>query len=318
MNGKIGKIFMGGILALLLLLIANIALVQAEPVSQAYNCAAQTALPVDQCEALVAIYEATGGENWVNNTGWLENDDPCQWFGVSCHEGTVVALDLYGNRLEGFLPLEIGGFPEMKTLTLNDNPLSGPIPLTITFMDLDLFHFHNTSLCEPADPNFQDWLSQIVYRISTNQSCSPPVPTDTPAPISTQGSTPANEIPWPEQTLTALAQNATREAVFASTSAPTATKYYTLETPTATAAGNQGAGNQDQGTGGSDAITPTQQSAFDSLRGFLSGIPRGWLLLLFVPVVLIILGIILEMRDRRKEEDNRPKMQPLEYTDYEE
>ncbi|MGD2028172.1 MAG: hypothetical protein PVI99_10180, partial [Anaerolineales bacterium] len=81
---------------------------------------------------------------------------------------------------------------------------------------------------------------------------------------------------------------------------------------------NQDDDDQEQGSGGSEAVTPPQQSALDSLRGFLSGIPRGWLLLLLVPVILIIFGIFLEMQDSKKEKENRPKMQALEYNDYEE
>lgn len=322
MNGKWKILLGGGIGMLFLLLAVNGAYVQAKPAFQAYDCSAQTAIPSDQCDALVAIYEATNGDNWVENNGWLDNPDPCQWYGVSCHEGAVVALDLYGNRLEGTLPLEIGGFPELQTLTINDNLLSGPIPLTITFMNLVLFHFHNTSLCEPADPNFQDWLSQIVYRISTDESCSPPVPTDTPAPLVTQSPTSTSDVPWPEQTLTALAQEATREAIIALTAGPTATRYYTLETPTATSAMvDQDAGNGGQSEGASEGLASTTQPSVGVLRNFfsgISGIPRGWLLLLLVPVALIIVGVLLELRDRRIEKENRPEPPRLEFIDYEE
>ena len=114
--------------------------VQAEQPSQVrYNCQVQTAIPADQCEALVALYDATGGKSWTNQTGWLNDSDPCSWYGVSCSQGVVVALDLFANNLTGPLPLDIGGLPDLKTLTINDNPLTGPIPVTITFLDLDLF-----------------------------------------------------------------------------------------------------------------------------------------------------------------------------------
>ena len=38
--------------------------VLASPLVAEFNCAGQSSIPVDQCKALVAIYEATGGENW--------------------------------------------------------------------------------------------------------------------------------------------------------------------------------------------------------------------------------------------------------------
>ncbi|MEJ2759721.1 MAG: hypothetical protein P8046_14675, partial [Anaerolineales bacterium] len=270
-----------------------------------FDCSLQTAVPVDQCEALVAIYQSTHGDDWDNQTGWLEDENVCNWYGVSCNGGTIVALDLFGNNLSGPLPLEIGGFPDLKTLTLNDNSLTGPIPLTVTFLDLDLFHFHNTSLCEPADPNFQDWFSQIVYRLSSGP-CATPVPTNTSAPFQTYTPQPTSNLPWPEQTLTALAEEVATQAILVASASPTETKYYTLNTPTPEPTGTE------VGVGIETAIpTVTPQSG-----GFLSGIPRGWLLLLLVPIALIIVGVLLELRDRRKEAAREPQ-ENMEFFDLE-
>lgn len=301
----------GLLLTVFLLAVISLPVVKANPLLAEFDCSAQSSIPVDECGALVAIYVATGGENWINKEGWLEAPDPCSWHGVSCSEGKVVALDLYSNNLTGTLPLEIGGFPDMKTLTINGNPLSGPIPLTITFMDLDLFHFHNTSLCEPADPTFQDWLSQIVYRLSSGVYCATLQPTTTPDLTKTEA---AANLPWPQQTLTALAADTT-SGLAAFTPEPTPTKYYTLKSPTPTNTAVSQSPSDSAGTGSEsygENVQPTQDSA-----GFLSNIPRGWLIVLAVPVVLIIIGVLLEMRDRRRErKEKRPS--PLEYGDIEE
>lgn len=307
MNDSFGKKIRIGLIAVLAA-VASFAggEVQAAQTS-GFDCSAQTAVPVDQCDALVAIYQSTHGEDWVNRTGWLEDKNVCNWYGVSCNAGTIVALDLFGNNLSGPLPLEIGGFPDLKTLTLNDNSLTGPIPLTITFLDLDLFHFHNTSLCEPADPNFQDWLSQIVYRLSSGP-CATPVPTETLAPFQTYTPQPTSNLPWPEQTLTALAEDATLQAIQAATAGPTATRYYTLNTPTPEPTETE--------AGLADLATPIPTQPAQS-GGFLSGIPRGWLLLLLVPVVLIVVGVLLELRDRKKE-GSRSQPENMEFFDLEE
>lgn len=37
-------------------------------------CAEQTDLPVSECEALVALYNSTDGDNWTDNTGWLTSN----------------------------------------------------------------------------------------------------------------------------------------------------------------------------------------------------------------------------------------------------
>ena len=41
--------------------------------------------------ALVNLYDSTGGENWQNNSGWL-NGSVDTWYGVTIDSGSVVAL----------------------------------------------------------------------------------------------------------------------------------------------------------------------------------------------------------------------------------
>jgi hypothetical protein len=304
---RASKTVMGVLLTVVLLAAFQVMVGRAQAAE--FDCSAQSSIPLDQCEALVAIFQNTGGEDWNNHSGWLENGDPCQWYGVSCSGGNVVALDLYSNNLTGALPLEIGGFPALKTLTINGNPLSGPIPLTITFMDLDLFHFHNTSLCEPADPNFQDWFLQIVYRLSSGIYCSALQPSSTPSPNQTQA-----DLPWPQQTLTALADE-NNSVLGAATLEPTPTKYYTLETPTLTLTPTTPAVSDGSDSGSADSEQDSQP--FQGLSNLLSNIPSGWLLVLTIPLVLIVIGVLLEMRDRRKEREER-KTSKLEWGDVEE
>jgi len=303
------KLVIGLLMSVFLLGGLTLSPVLASPLVAEFNCAGQSSIPVDQCKALVAIYEATGGENWINNTGWLQEADPCQWYGVSCSDGNVVALDVFGNNLTGTLPLEIGGFPNLKTLTINGNPISGPIPLTITFMDLDLFHFHNTSLCEPDDPAFQDWFLQIVYRLSSGIECPSSKPTATLFPLQTQD---VSDLPWPQQTLTALA-GGSGFPLGAVTPEPSPTKYYVLSpTPTSTPEGLPAVEGETSGMEEPvEKDVPAEEPA-----GFLSDIPRGWLIVLMVPVVLIVIGILLELRDRKKEAESK-KSSPLEYGDIE-
>lgn len=305
------KIISGILMVAILLAVLNITRVGAFPLAAEYDCSQQTSIPADQCEALVAVFNATGGENWSNNTGWLQTGDPCQWYGVACSDGVIVALDLFGNNLTGALPLEIGGFSDLKTLTINGNPLNGPIPLTITFMDLDLFHFHGTSLCEPADPTFQDWLSQIVYRLSSGIYCSPLQPTATLNPVQTDAGT---GLSWPQLTLTALAGES-GPALGAITPEPTPTKYW-VESPTPVLS------ESDQTSSGEDIAEMDEAvenpAPIQDAQSFLADIPQGWLIVLAIPLFLIVIGVLLEMRDRRIEKEemkNRPS--PLEYGDIE-
>ena len=53
-------------------------------------------------EALAALYEAAGGDDWVDNDNWLSDAPLSTWFGVTTDEdGRVIALELAENELRG-------------------------------------------------------------------------------------------------------------------------------------------------------------------------------------------------------------------------
>ena len=83
-------------------------------------------------EALVALYNATDGPNWVNNTNWLSDEPLGEWHGVQIGEsGRVVNVLLYANNLNGELPQELGNLSALYTLQLSQNQLTGAIPSSI-------------------------------------------------------------------------------------------------------------------------------------------------------------------------------------------
>jgi hypothetical protein len=96
-----------------------------------FDCQNIQEIPVEECQALVALYKSTDGDNWEDNSGWLANETPCTWYGVICQQGHIVDLELYYNQLAGSLPPEIGNLMHLKSLYLDDNHLSGPLPAEI-------------------------------------------------------------------------------------------------------------------------------------------------------------------------------------------
>ena len=87
--------------------------------------------------ALTALYHATDGPNWANNTNWLTDAPLHEWYGVevkgSRYGQLVTRLYLDGNRLKGEIPDELGDLAELKSLFLGNNLLSGCIPLTLVY-----------------------------------------------------------------------------------------------------------------------------------------------------------------------------------------
>ena len=50
-------------------------------------------------DALRAFYDAMGGDSWTDNTGW--GTSSAAYFGVTISSGTVTAISLPGNNLDG-------------------------------------------------------------------------------------------------------------------------------------------------------------------------------------------------------------------------
>ena len=60
-------------------------------------------------EALAALYNGTGGDNWANNSNWLSEGALGDWHGVTTDEsGRVTGLDLDNNQLSGADPNRTG------------------------------------------------------------------------------------------------------------------------------------------------------------------------------------------------------------------
>ena len=82
--------------------------------------------------ALVALYNATNGSNWRNNTNWLSKEAIDQWYGISTDcLGRVIRLNLNRNQLAGSIPAQIGALTNLVQMNLSGNQLAGSIPAQI-------------------------------------------------------------------------------------------------------------------------------------------------------------------------------------------
>ena len=108
-------------------------------------------LSTSEREALVALYDATGGAEWKRNAKWLSNEHIASWSGVRYYHQIreaggafgvsrqtvefVRELHLPGNGLTGEIPPKLHGLKDLRHLDLRGNRLTGEIPSELGRMD---------------------------------------------------------------------------------------------------------------------------------------------------------------------------------------
>ena len=96
-----------------------------------FSCADVTEIPQVECQALVALYNDTGGSSWINHSNWLITNTPSTWYGVTVESGYVLEINLSNNNLSGSIPVELGNLGNLVYLYLSHNQLVGQIPLEL-------------------------------------------------------------------------------------------------------------------------------------------------------------------------------------------
>jgi Leucine-rich repeat (LRR) protein len=114
------------LMILSLVLFSTPVIVPADTLS--FSCGDVTQIPQTECEALVALYNTTGGDYWTYNANWLVTNKPSDWYGVSVSSGHVTGIHLDSNQLTGSIPPELGNLAALERLYLFKNQLSGSIP----------------------------------------------------------------------------------------------------------------------------------------------------------------------------------------------
>ena len=104
--------------------------------------------PLTDRDALVALYESTGGPGWTNRNGWLTEAPLRRWSGVEVDaQGRVVGLDLAWADLSGAIPPELGGLSNLGYLHLGGNDLAGAIPPELgNLANLESLHLYSNAL----------------------------------------------------------------------------------------------------------------------------------------------------------------------------
>ena len=124
--------------------------------------------------ALESLFEATGGKDWIESTGWRGEAAVEEWYGVTADAlGRVTELDLTRNELVGQLPPSLGDLVQMTVLRIGGNRLSGRLPLSLAQLSLRELDYADTDLCVPTEASFQTWLGAIPSHEGTGLACAP-------------------------------------------------------------------------------------------------------------------------------------------------
>lgn len=74
-----------------------------------------------EANALIALYKATDGDNWTDNTGWLTDPVVGNWFGITVIGGEVVTIDLDSNNLNGAVTIDFEALQYLTVVTFISN-----------------------------------------------------------------------------------------------------------------------------------------------------------------------------------------------------
>ena len=121
-------------------------------------------------EALIALYNSTGGSGWTNNDDWDSAQGLSTWFGVAVNgNGRVTELDLSGNNLRGTVPAQLATLTELTSLDLSGNQLSGAIPSELSDLtELTSLHLWGNELSGPI-PDLSGLTELTILSLSNNQ-----------------------------------------------------------------------------------------------------------------------------------------------------
>ncbi len=121
-------------------------------------------------EPLVALYNATDGANWTNNTNWLTNEAISEWHGVTTNsDGRVTRLKLDNNQLTGPIPAELGNLAYLQRLRLENNQLSGEIPAALgNLANLQLLYLYHNQLTGEIPAELGNLVNLQYLRLENN------------------------------------------------------------------------------------------------------------------------------------------------------
>ena len=121
----------------------------------------ETTLQADR-DALIALFNATGGSNWAFPINWNTNTPVNTWFGVGVANNRVVSLSLGGQNLTGTDISSVLALDALESLDLSRSQLSGAIP------DFTVLPNINSVNLRENNYSFQDFETNFSQNTTVN------------------------------------------------------------------------------------------------------------------------------------------------------
>ncbi len=84
--------------------------------------------PEDERAVLMDFFHDLEGESWTHADGWGTEAWHCEWYGITCLNGSVNMIEMDWNNLQGEIPTYLGRLRNLEILILSNNRLRGSIP----------------------------------------------------------------------------------------------------------------------------------------------------------------------------------------------
>ena len=132
-------------------------------------------LPTVDRTALMALYKATDGANWTNNTNWLTSRALSTWYGVTTDsQGRITELNLTRNQLKGELPTELANLTNLEVLALGGNQMPGTVPAWLSSLaNLQELYLWDNKLTGEIPTELGNLTNLTILVLSENQLTGP-------------------------------------------------------------------------------------------------------------------------------------------------
>ena len=127
-------------------------------------------VPEEERLALLEIYNALDGDNWLNtqnNNGVWQGTNVCEWYGVEVNDRHVISIQLNRNGLSGIIPISIASLTNLSQLFLDGKDIQG-VPAEIQNLNMQSLWLGNNALTGNIPSFYGNMASLVDLRLNNN------------------------------------------------------------------------------------------------------------------------------------------------------